>query len=85
LASATASSDAAGMMRRMEDRIRNLCTEVLREEDAEQCRQLIAQLRAELHTYIARLRNRAAGYPVMNERRRNDDVDVNISKVQFWA
>jgi len=56
-------------MRRMEDRIRELCKALLREKDPEKCRPLIAQLRVELHAYVEGMRRRASGYPVMREGR----------------
>ena len=58
-------------MRRIEDRIRKICVEVLQEEDPERFRQLIEYLRIELHNHVKILRHRAAAYRTMQERRRD--------------
>ncbi len=57
------------MLRRMEDRIRKLCSEVVGERDPEKAREMTRQLRRELEDFIKVLRARAAEYPVIQERR----------------
>ena len=57
------------MYRRMEDRIRKLCAEVIAEPDPEKARELSRQLRTELHDFIAGLRARVSNYPVVDDRR----------------
>ena len=64
-----------GPVRRMEDRIRELCKALLREKDPEKWRPLIVQLRLELHAYVEGIRRRASGYPVMRERRASEALD----------
>lgn len=56
-------------MRRMEDRIRRLCTQLLAVKDDEEIGPTATELRDALHQHIARLRKRFAGYPLMVERR----------------
>jgi hypothetical protein len=57
------------MFRRMEDKIRRLCSELLAATgDSEQIRKL-GELRRELHLHIEQLRARLATYPVAQERR----------------
>ena len=62
------------MNRRMEDRIRNLCAEVISESDPDKVRELSNELRTELHRFIAELRARISAYPVVAERRTETGV-----------
>ena len=57
------------MCRRMEDRIRKLCAEVIAEPDPEKARELSRRLRTELHDFIAGLRARVSNYPIVDDRR----------------
>jgi hypothetical protein len=62
------------MDRRMEDRIRKLCAEVIAESDPERARELSRELRMELHDFIAELRARVSSYPVVADRRAQTGV-----------
>jgi hypothetical protein len=57
------------MFRRMEDKIRRLCSEILAATDDSQQMRKLGELRHELHLHIERLRARFATYPVAQERR----------------
>lgn len=57
------------MFRRMEDKIRRLCSELLAATDDSQQIRKLGELRRELHLHIAQLRARLATYPVAQERR----------------
>lgn len=59
------------MPRRIDDRIRELCKEVLSEQDPAKVRQLLSQLQDSLHEHIERLRTNVAAYPLVKERRRD--------------
>ena len=61
-------------MRRMEDRIRGLCKQILAAKDDEQIGSITLELRAALRQHIACLRERAADYPLMLERRVRDGL-----------
>jgi len=57
------------MFRRMEDKIRRLCSEILAATDDGQQMRKLGELRHELHLHIERLRARFATYPIAQERR----------------
>lgn len=59
-------------MRRIDDRIRELCKQFLIEQDPEIFRRLAAELRAALHDHVQRLRARIESYPKVDERRSFD-------------
>jgi len=62
------------MPRRIEDKIRKLCKELLAGKDDDQQIQKLVELRAALHLHIERLRIRAAHYPMVLERRQQAAV-----------
>lgn len=56
------------MFRRMEDRIRNLCKDLIATSDPAQQLSIVAKLRSELHRHMEGLRLRLGEYP-LEERR----------------
>jgi hypothetical protein len=67
--------------RRLEDRIRSLCAELLRERDHLQIGKLSGQLRSQLHTYVEELRKQFAVYPGVQAYRRETDAIPNAPPV----
>lgn len=61
--------DNAPSGRRTEDRIRELCAQLLATKDSPANEPLFAELRAAVHRHIQNLRMRIAEYPAMTERR----------------
>lgn len=59
--------------RRIEDRIRSVCAQILAGNDGEDITPLIVELRQALHEYVQRLRNKVAESPVTIERRNRSD------------
>jgi hypothetical protein len=59
------------MFRRLEDRIRNLCKELVDTSDPAQQVSIVAKLRSELHRHMERLRLRLGEYPLEERRARN--------------
>jgi hypothetical protein len=63
--------------RRLEDRIRELCTEAVAADDCPRVKSILSELRSTVHQYTQRLRARAAailtGRDFPPERRRNSD------------
>jgi len=57
-------------MRRMEDKIRKLCQEILATTDDEEQIQKLRELRRELRRHVEALRTRLAGYPIVERRDR---------------
>jgi hypothetical protein len=57
--------------RRLEDRIRRLCTQAVASTDISELSQILEQLTAALHDHIERLRKLAAMRPLPPERRRS--------------
>src|SRR5215475_5489889 len=57
------------MFRRMEDRIRNLCTDLVATSDSAHQVSIVAKLRDELHRHMQQVRTRLGEYP-LEERRR---------------
>ena len=64
---AAVSSGCRATLRRMEDKIRSLCEQILAESGDPIPR--IVELRDALHRYVQRLRDKLARYPVTEERR----------------
>src|SRR4030095_518677 len=62
------------MLRRLEDRIRNLCAELVATSDPEQQRAIVTKLRGELRRHIEQLRVRLGEYPL--EQRRHSGTRV---------
>jgi hypothetical protein len=62
-------------MRRMEDKIRKLCQEIVDTKDDGILVERLVELRAVLHQHVESLRERVAEYPVSNERRSRPDTD----------
>ena len=65
-------------LRRMEDKIRTLCAQLLAEQDEAKLTLLIVELRNELHQHIERLRAKFANYPVIIERRNHFPVKSEL-------
>ncbi len=61
-------------MPRMEDRIRQLCLELLAKRDDEDFEPIVVELRHALHQHIESLRRRFVAYPFLVERRKRDSV-----------
>lgn len=60
-------------MRRMEDRIRKLCSELLAKRGDEEFGPILVELREALHQHIEILRKRFGAYPFFVERRSRND------------
>jgi hypothetical protein len=58
-------------LRRIEDKIRARCGQLLAEQDEAKLTPLIVELRDELHRYIEQLRAKLVDYPVTIERRKS--------------
>jgi hypothetical protein len=56
-------------MRRMEDKIRNLCKLIVSAKGDDEANVIVVELREALHQHIERLRERVADYPIVTERR----------------
>jgi hypothetical protein len=56
-------------LRRMEDKIRSLCEQILAGNDDQEHVSLIVELRESLHQHVQRLRAKLAEYPATAERR----------------
>jgi hypothetical protein len=56
-------------MPRLEDKIRELCVQVLATEDEDELRPMLVELRNALRQHIEHLRGRFANYPFLVERR----------------
>src|SRR5258708_38098974 len=61
-------------MRRLEDKIRRLCTQVLATDDEDALRPMLVQLRSPLHQHDERFRGRIANYPFLVERRTRNGI-----------
>ena len=62
-------------MRRMEDRIRKLCQEIVDTKDDGLLLERLGELQATVHHHIERLRLRLVGYPLTIERRNRPEID----------
>lgn len=72
------------VQRRIEDRIRRLCAELLEERDHLQMHNLSGQLRSQLHTYVEALRRQFAVYPgVQAHRRKTDAAPMRLPCLTF--
>ena len=60
-------------MRRVEDKIRRLCTDLTVAKDDTEVRAILAELQDALHQYIDRLRSRLPNYPIIVERRARNE------------
>jgi hypothetical protein len=58
----------------MEDRIRNLCSQLLATKKDEEIEPLLVELREALRQHIERLRRRLGSYPFLVERRQRSDM-----------
>jgi Mg2+ and Co2+ transporter CorA len=67
------------MMRRIEDRIRRLCQQLLAAKDDPEQIGRLGELRRELHLHIERLRATVAQYPLVVERRNRSVTDETPS------
>jgi hypothetical protein len=65
-------------MRRVEDKIRSLCTQVLTTKDDAELRSKLVELRDALHQHIERLRGRLFEYPVVLERREREQNRIPL-------
>jgi CheY-like chemotaxis protein len=79
-ASVPVSSELKTALRRNEDKIRALCSQIFAVEDDVQHAQLLAELQRGLHEHIERLRARVAEYPLVVERRLHNDMPMPIAK-----
>ena len=61
----------------MEDKIRRLCTELTVAKDDTVIRAILAELQDALHEYIERLRSRLPNYPIIVERRAQNEIPEN--------
>jgi len=61
-------------MPRVEDKIRELCAQVLATEDEDELRAMLIELRNALRQHIQHLRSRFANYPFLVERRVRDVI-----------
>jgi len=64
------------MKRRVEDKIRNLCSEIVTANDDEGQVQRLALLRDGLHQHVERLRDSVATYPITADRRNRSVADA---------
>ena len=64
-------------MRRVEDKIRRLCTDLAVAKDDTEVRAILAELQEALHQYIERLRSRLPHYPIIIERRARNEIPEN--------
>ena len=58
------------MQRRLEDEIRELCSQAIATRDSPELQRILKQLRAAIHEHTRRIRKVAASYPYLAERRR---------------
>jgi len=64
-------------MRRVEDKIRRLCTDLTVAKDDTEVRAILAELQDALHQYIERLRSRLPNYPIIVDRRARNAIPEN--------
>jgi cell fate (sporulation/competence/biofilm development) regulator YmcA (YheA/YmcA/DUF963 family) len=58
----------------MEDKIRELCEQAVKERDSAKAEALLHQLREAIHEHIEKLRGRIATYPAVQERRASGEL-----------
>jgi hypothetical protein len=63
-------------MRRIEDKICSLCTQILATKGGDGLRPILAELRDALHLHIERLRGRLLEYPIVLERRKQNGIPL---------
>jgi hypothetical protein len=61
-------------MRRMEDKIRRLCAQVLATDQEDELREMLVELRSALRQHIENLRAGFANYPFVVERRVRNEI-----------
>jgi hypothetical protein len=61
-------------MRRVEDKIRRLCTDLTVAKDDAEVRAILTELQDALHQYVERLRSRLPNYPIIVERRARNEI-----------
>ena len=61
-------------MRRMEDKIRRLCAQVLATDQEDELREMLVELRSALRQHIENLRACFANYPFVVERRVRNEI-----------
>ena len=64
-------------MRRVEDKIRRLCTDLTVAKDDAEAGAILTELQEALHQYIERLRSRLPNYPIIVERRARNEIPEN--------
>jgi hypothetical protein len=69
----------------MEDRIAELCAELIAEKNLEKCGELSEQLRIELHHFVEKLRAKVTQYPIVEERRLQRGVSPPASTASLTA
>lgn len=78
-------------MRRTEDKIRDLCRQIVAAKDDKDATKLLGQLREALRQYTEQIRTRLSGYPFVIERRdqsRGPLLDTplkNTAKLRTWT
>ena len=79
-------------MRRVEDKIRRLCTELTVAKDDTEVRAILAELQNALHEYIKRLRSRLPNYPIIVEQgaetrfqKTRDSFSARDIDGRYWA
>ena len=61
-------------MRRVEDKIRSLCTQVLATDDEDELGPMLLELRRALRQHIEHFRGRIPNYPFLVERRARNEI-----------
>jgi hypothetical protein len=62
------------LMRRIEDKIRTLCTQLLATDEEDELRGILVELRNALRQHIQQLRAGFANYPFVVERRMRNEI-----------
>lgn len=60
---------APPMLRRLDDKIRELCAKAVATQDSSELHDILQQLRASLHEHVRRLRKSALSRPLPSEKR----------------
>jgi len=63
-------------MRRMEDKIRSLCHQIVATKDDAKLRVILRELREAVHLHIESLRARLIQYPTIREKRNNNILSI---------
>jgi hypothetical protein len=64
----------------MEDKIRKLCEQAVKEHDPAKAEALLSQLREAIHLHIEKLRGRIATYSLVQERRISGEVPESVAE-----